>query len=72
MPVKGNLGPLFLIILSILIFMIAYIVSHNAFYEEFTDITHSLQRKIKEFENQTTCGVGYHQPENLNSFYFSA
>jgi hypothetical protein len=52
--------------------MIAYIVSHNAFYEEFTDITHSLQRKIKEFENQTTCGVGYHQPENLNGFYFSA
>lgn len=72
MVVKGGLGPLFLIILAVLIFMIAYVVSHNAFYEEFTDITPALQHRIRAFENQTRCGVGYHQPENLDGFYFSA
>lgn len=70
MVVKGGLGPLFLIILSILIFIIAYIISHNAFYEDFIDITPSLKQKIKAFENQTKCGIGYNQPENLNGFHF--
>lgn len=70
MVVKGGLGPLFLIILSVLIFIIAYVVSHNAFYEDFTNITPSLQHKIKSFENQTKCCLGYHQPENLDGFNF--
>lgn len=72
MVVKGGLGPLFLIILSILIFLIAYVVSHNAFYEDFTNMNHSLQHKIRGFENQTRFCVGYHQPENLDGFHFSA
>lgn len=72
MKIKGGLGPLFLILLGIILFIIYYIISHNAFHEDFTDMTSSLRRKIRDFENQTRCCVGYERPENLDGFHFAA